>query len=541
MNKGKIIPAIFVVFGILLSSFSVQASAYQLGTVMDSTAAYLMKQVPSPTTAQTGGEWLVLGLSRSGVHVPESYNDTYLQNLRSKLQEKGGILHEKKYTEYARAVLALTSLGQNPSDVAGYDLLLPLADYEKVVWQGRNGAVFALLALDSGNYDIPKNDSATVQATRQMYIDFLLQAQNSDGGIGLTTNTESDTDVTAMMVQALSRYTKQENVKNAVDKALMFLSEHQNEDGTYTSMNGNNVEACAQVLTALSLMNIPETDHRFIKNGNTVVDGLMSFYLGDGKGFSHMKDDRSANLMATEQVLCALSAHWRNKENQTSFYDMSDVAKKETVEERYGLPGKHEAVGLMPIRIPGKTFWDIPDNPYREEIEALAERTIINGKSETLFSPDETMTRAEFSTITIKALNLPQGEEAYFKDVEPSMWHFGYVSTAAWFGVVKGVSETEFYPDNTITREQAAVMMTRVAKLCGNQTAIGENDAQMILTQFDDYTNVSDWAKDAVAWCVEKGIIRDDTMEIQPKEYVTRGEVAFMVHGVLSISNLMME
>lgn len=68
-------------------------------------------------------------------------------------------------------MLALTAIGKDPASVAGFNLLKPLADFEQVTKQGINGTIFALLALDSGNYEIPENPDAAVQATRQMYVD----------------------------------------------------------------------------------------------------------------------------------------------------------------------------------------------------------------------------------------------------------------------------------------------------------------------------------------------------------------------------------
>ena len=71
------------------------------------------------------------------------------------MKEHEGNLHDKKYTEYSRVIVALTAIGKNPADVAGYNLLTPLGDYEKTIWQGMNGPIWALIALDSGNYDMP--------------------------------------------------------------------------------------------------------------------------------------------------------------------------------------------------------------------------------------------------------------------------------------------------------------------------------------------------------------------------------------------------
>ena len=155
-------------------------------TQLEKTACYLQAQVAEPGAGSIGGDWLIFGLARSGVKVSQKYFDTYYKNVEAAVREKNGILSERKYTEYSRTVLALTAIGKDPASVAGFNLLRPLADFEQVAKQGINGTIFALLALDSGNYEIPENPDAAVQATRQMYVDEILDRQLDDGGWNLT-------------------------------------------------------------------------------------------------------------------------------------------------------------------------------------------------------------------------------------------------------------------------------------------------------------------------------------------------------------------
>ena len=61
-------------------------------------------------------------------------------------------------------------MGRDATDVGGFNLLTPLADFDQTVFQGINGPIFALLALDSGAYDIPENTAGTTQATRDRYV-----------------------------------------------------------------------------------------------------------------------------------------------------------------------------------------------------------------------------------------------------------------------------------------------------------------------------------------------------------------------------------
>ena len=83
-----------------------------------------------------GSEWLVIALARSGRPVPDSYYDSVVKAV----QDAKGELSDKKFTEYSRTILALTAIGKDPSNVGGYDLLVPLADLDRVTAQGVNAA-----------------------------------------------------------------------------------------------------------------------------------------------------------------------------------------------------------------------------------------------------------------------------------------------------------------------------------------------------------------------------------------------------------------
>lgn len=271
-----------------------------------------------------GSEWLVIALARSGRDVPDSYYDSVVKAVQS----AKGQLSDKKSTEYARTILALTAIGKDPTDVGGYDLLARLADMDDVTYQGINGAIFALLALDSGKYDVPAAAEGGTQVTRDGLVAYILAQQLSDGGWALS-GTSADPDVTAMALQALAPYrTGDETVDAAVDKGVQLLSDMQLSDGGYSSWGTLNSESCAQVLIALATLGIdPVSDSRFVKNGLTVLDALLSFAL-DG-GFRHTADGER-NDMATEQALCALTAYARLLDGKTALYDMTDVLGGQT-------------------------------------------------------------------------------------------------------------------------------------------------------------------------------------------------------------------
>ena len=186
MKRIKRISAWILTLAILLTLTVPTFAASSVQSEVQSSAAFMLSSVKSPEVGSIGGEWAVLGLARSGYSVRTDYFDTYYANVEKYVKNCSGVLHDRKYTEYSRVILALTAIGRDPSNVAGYNLLTPLGDFEKTIWQGLNGPIWALIALDSGNYSIPKNTAAKTQATRQLYIDEILNRQQKDGGWSLT-------------------------------------------------------------------------------------------------------------------------------------------------------------------------------------------------------------------------------------------------------------------------------------------------------------------------------------------------------------------
>lgn len=290
-----------------------------LSDALEQTGNFLYHGVQNPAFGSVGGEWMILGLARSGLDIPEEYYETYFQNLSAYTAQQGGVLHVKKYTEYSRVILAVTAIGKEPTDVGGFNMLLPLADFEQTVFQGINGPIFALLALDSGGYEIPENTTGSTQATRDLYVDYIINAQLPEGGWSMAGG-EAEIDLTAMALQALAKYQDRKDVAEAIEKGLTILSAQQNENGGYTAYETQSSESVSQTIVALAELGISLNDSRFVKNGRTLLDALLQFRQPDG-GFSHLLDGET-DLLATEQAFYALVAADRLAQGASSLYNM---------------------------------------------------------------------------------------------------------------------------------------------------------------------------------------------------------------------------
>lgn len=268
--------ALILALSLLLTACGGGEEKWNANALAEQTAALLLEKNPEPIPGPLGGEWLVLGMCRLGYDLPEGWIDGYRQKLERYLTDCGGILHDRKYTEYSRVILTVTAMGGDARNVAGYDLTAPLEDYEQTIFQGVNGAIYALLALDSGNYGS--------EAIRERYIAHILEKELPDGGWCMMGDVP-EADVTAMALQALAKYRDREDVGAAVERGLKVL-----EAAEYTTS-----EAVSQTIVALCELGMPADEK--VK--------LLLTYQTEAGDFRHVMDG-DADALSTEQAFYAL-------------------------------------------------------------------------------------------------------------------------------------------------------------------------------------------------------------------------------------------
>ena len=312
---------------------------------------YLLNDSYLALAGTTPGDWYPIGLGRLGI---ADNNAAYLAVIRDKVEARyrqPGKLSSAKATEWHRITLAVLAMGGDPTalgiDADGNPINL-IADgiYDRgrttsLGRQGLNGWIWGLIALDSLRYEIP--DGAFY--SRDEILLEILRRQLPDGGFALSGST-ADPDMTAMALQALAPYYNSEKsyvyvqkargetvtktVRQVADEAIDCLSALQLDTGDFTSWGTENVESTDQVTVALCSLGIdPLTDPRFIKNGNTLLDGILRYRMEDG-GFVHSytydpnnptSHPDCSNSMAGEQTLYTMAALWRQKSGMRTLYD----------------------------------------------------------------------------------------------------------------------------------------------------------------------------------------------------------------------------
>ena len=301
-----------------------------ISAVLNATLAMQAATVAEPSFGTNYGEWTVFGLARGGYYANDSryfadYYDRIVEYVNEKAAEinLSGALDKNKSTDNSRLIMALAAIGRDATSVGDWDLVEAYSA-NGINWirkQGMNGTIWTLIALDCGGYE---TSDPTI---RQQCVDAIVAAQHNDGGWSLVTAKAqpSNVDITGMTLTALYPYRDQPAVAAACETAFEWLSEAQLDNGGFPYGNGETSESCAWAIVACTTWGInPDTDPRFIKNGYSAVDNLLTYYLEDEAKFEHGRG-AGANAMATDQATYALVAYDRLLKGKTGLYDYSDV------------------------------------------------------------------------------------------------------------------------------------------------------------------------------------------------------------------------
>lgn len=274
----------------------------------------------------------VYALWTSGAAVPSGFYDEYLQALADWLD----LAVKRGKTAYIPgAIRTVAVMGLGVTDFAGHDLMDALRKSELV--EADEDRLDMLLDLDAAG-DAGKTDEFS--ALREQLLTEALARQQSSGEFRYTSKwpaelkqkgVDDEPDrfdyilLTAKSAQALAPYQSRKDVSAAIDKALTYLSEQQLSSGGFLRY-GEDVEEDAVVLEMMQALGISPDDERFVKNGNTVPDGMMGWYQGKysssapapGQGFYRENANWGYNTYSYYEPLGWVKSSWG------SMYDPDD-------------------------------------------------------------------------------------------------------------------------------------------------------------------------------------------------------------------------
>lgn len=442
-------------------------------------------------------EWELIGLAHK-----QKLTETAKKALTAKIVEAKG--EYRKVTDLERMIIALGAAGYDAQNIEGINLIQKLYDRDSVTNQGSNGVIFALIALDSRQYQVPSE----AKWTREKLIQTLLEYQNTDGGFELAKGEGSNIDITAMALCALAPY--KEEQKASIDKALAYLSKAQKTNGEFSYQGVESSESTAQVIIALCTLGInPLEDTRFIKEENHLIQVLLGYYV-DKQGFKHTKEGQ-VNQMATEQATLALLSYEKLLQKGKAIYHFD---KAEAPVKEVEVPKAQVELSLDQFKDSSEiSAWAV------EDIQKAVSLGIIQGNGQ-MIKPKDKVTRAEFVTMLLNVLDQEesdiQASTTNFKDVSDTAWYSEAVYKANRLQLVKGISDEYFMPSTAITREQMAVILSRLI------------DDKSVSKKPLDIDKVANWAQSSVEVVYSNGLMQGDHEKFEPKQKVTR-EMAIVI------------
>lgn len=252
------------------------------------------------------------------------------------------------------------------------------------------------------------------------------------------------------------------------------------------------------------------TNYNALKNQHTVNDQLA------GNSYADINALKSAFETASENAL-------KKEKSSSSSHSSSS-------------PGGGLNISVSPtpsaptpsIPVQSNSFKDMAGTQWAADaVESLYKKGIVNGRSDTVFAPNDNVTREEFAKLLVCAFHSNNSSAvAQFADIPADAWYTSYVATAAKLGIVSGKGDNLFGSGEHITRQDMAVMAARAASI----EPLAGNSA------FEDFNTVADYAKSYVNALTKTGIINGKAQGVfAPLDTATRAEACVIIHRLLEM------
>ncbi|MGI6413064.1 MAG: S-layer homology domain-containing protein [Syntrophomonadaceae bacterium] len=299
-----------------------------------------------------------------------------------------------------------------------------------------------------------------------------------------------------------------------------YTGSYVDQNGAKVTRYGATVEIPAGAITGTALIKIERVSKTGLEvaANQTIVSDVYEITKSTSGAFKEPITITLSYDQGKVNESDTISIYWYN-ETRNEWVELDNVVVNRSEAKVKGEVDHLSKFAVIATSAEEVELTDIAGHWAEANIQALVDLKAITGYPDGTFKPDNTITRAEFATVLVKAYALELESGKVFNDTQ-NHWAKEYIATAAANGIIQGYSETEFGPDDKITREQMAVMIIRAK---GADTAAGE-------LSFTDSASISSWAVDAVITAAELGIITGyPDNSFKPQGNATRAEAATII------------
>lgn len=411
---------------------------------------------------------------------------------------------------------------------------------------------YKIVVKSSDNEDVLKTDGtvAPVESNTNVKLTFSIVNENDETDVAETgeitvtvpASTKVKVDVTA---EANGNVTGSgEYLKNAEVTVVATPDSGYKFDGWYNGDTSVSTSATYTFKAESDITLVAKFSRKSTGGGggSRVSTYTVKFETNGGSKVESVKVDK--NKTVTEPTAPTKDgfefAGWYTDKSLTTKYDFSEkvtkgitlyaawTEKKNEVEDDNTEPTK-------PTTPETKiTFTDVKENDwFAENVKYVVENGLMNGTTETEFAPNDNLTRAMLVTILYRAVGEPEVNKSMpFADVTADSYYANAVIWAQQNGIVSGVNENEFAPDENITREQIATIIYRYANFKEYDTS-----AKADISAYTDADEISDYATEAMQYAVASGLIKGKTeTTLNPQDNATRAEIAAILQRFIKVN-----
>ena len=302
------------------------------------------------------------------------------------------------------------------------------------------------------------------------------------------------------------------------------LTSTPNQDGEYVTLKDNKIILCVNKFSLYTFAAKYVAPVVHSGGGGGVSKYTVKFETNGGttiKSASANKNAVVAEPDAPTKEGFTFDGWYTDKELTTKYDFTEKVTKSFTLYAKWTENKEDEPTTQDAVK-----FTDISENAwYYEAVVASVEKGLMKGVSDTEFAPDQNVTRAMFVTVLHRLSgDTKETKDIAFSDVKADEYYASAVAWAKRNGIVSGVTETEFAPNQEVTREQMATMLYRYAKVIGKDASDASNAN---IPSYADYDKISEYAIAAIQWAADTGIMKGNTDgTFAPLNSATRAELA---------------